>query len=136
MTPTLRFRVIYERNYVIESMEMSFFVSCPISNAQADPDKSGHRPPYCIIVKSSLRVCPDLRGTLRPHVKRHAAKKDIFMLLSAVSFLGATRRPPWCDVIVTTCCQCNISKAGPIELSHQKPGLPAIRQAGLGRRHK
>ena len=67
---------------------MSFFVSCPISNAQADPDKSGHRPPCCIIVKSALRVCPDLRGTLRPPVKGHAAKKDIPMLFSAVSFLG------------------------------------------------
>ena len=76
------------------SMGMSFFVTCPISNAPAGPDKSGHRPPCCIIVKSALRVCPstllrtmslsngpDLRGTLRPHVKGHAAKKDIPMLI-------------------------------------------------------
>jgi len=86
MTPKLRLRIIYESNYTL-SMGMSFFVSCPISNAQADPDKSGHQPPCCIIVKSALRVCPDLRGTLRPPVKGHAAKKDIPMLFSAVSFL-------------------------------------------------
>ncbi len=59
---------------------MSFFVSCPIMNAPADPDKSGHLPPCRIIVKSALRVCPDLRGTLRPPVQGHAAKKDIPML--------------------------------------------------------
>jgi hypothetical protein len=72
---------------------MSFFVSCPISNAQAGPDKSEHRPPCCIIVKSALRVCPDLRGTLRSPVKGHAAKKDIPMLFSAVSFLGGSKFP-------------------------------------------
>ena len=87
MTPILRIRVIHESNYIL-SMGMSFFVSCPISNAPAGPDKSGHRPPCCIIVKSALRVCPDLRGTLRPYVKGHAAKKDIPMLFSIFSFLG------------------------------------------------
>ena len=63
------------------SMGMSFFVTCPRSNAQADPDKSGHRPPCCITVKSPLSVCRDLRGALRPPVKGHAAKKDIPMLI-------------------------------------------------------
>jgi hypothetical protein len=51
-------------------------------NAPADPDKSGHLPPWYTIVKSSLLVCPDLRGTLRPPVQGHAAKKDIPMLYS------------------------------------------------------
>ena len=62
-------------------MGVSFFVSCLIRNAPADPDKSGHRPSCRIIVKSALRVCPDLRGTLRPYVKGHAAKKDTPMLM-------------------------------------------------------
>jgi hypothetical protein len=44
------------------------------------PDKSGHRPQCSIIVKSALRVCPDLSGTLRPPVRGHAAKKDMSML--------------------------------------------------------
>jgi len=70
------------------SMEMSFFISCPISNASSGPDKSGHRPPCCIIVKSALHVCPDLRGTLRLLVKGHEIKKDISMLFSISSFLG------------------------------------------------
>jgi hypothetical protein len=60
-------------------MEVSFFASCPISNAPADPDKSGHPQPWYTIVKSALRVCPDLRGTLRLPVQGHAAKKDTSM---------------------------------------------------------
>jgi len=59
---------------------MSFFVSCPISNAVPGPDKSGHRAPCGIIVRSALHVCPDLRGTLRPPAKGHETKKDISML--------------------------------------------------------
>ncbi|MCD6265073.1 MAG: hypothetical protein J7K02_03780 [Deltaproteobacteria bacterium] len=42
---------------------MSFFVSCPITHAQADPHKSGHQPTSRIIVKSTLHVCPDLWGS-------------------------------------------------------------------------
>jgi len=59
---------------------MSFFISCPISNAVPGPDKSGHQPPCCMIVKPALHVCPDLRGTLIPPVKGHEIKKDISML--------------------------------------------------------
>ncbi len=74
---------------------MSFFVSCPIMNALADPDKSGHLPPCRIIVKSALLVCPDLRGTLIPPVKGHAAKKDIPMLnsefLSCITLKSSVR---------------------------------------------
>jgi hypothetical protein len=40
----------------------------PLRNAPVGPDKSGHRPPCCTIVKSALRVCPDLGGTLKPLV--------------------------------------------------------------------
>jgi len=65
---------------------MSFFVSYPISNALPGPDKSGHRAPYGIIVRSALHVCPDLRGTLRPPVKGHETKKGISMLI--VQFLS------------------------------------------------
>jgi len=87
VTLALSFRVIHERNYRL-SMEMSFFISFPISNALPGPDKSGHRAPYCIIVRSALPVCPDLRGTLRPPGKGNEIKKDISMLLAIASFLG------------------------------------------------
>ena len=60
---------------------MSFFVSCPISNAQVDPHKSGHQPTCRIIVKSALRVCPDLWGHAEaPCSRACVAKKDIPML--------------------------------------------------------
>jgi len=87
MTAALRFRVVKERN-VHGSMEMSFFISCPLNNAVPGPDKSGHRAPYCIIVKPALHMCPDLRGTLKPPVKGHDIKKDIFILFSIFSFSG------------------------------------------------
>ena len=41
---------------------MSFFVSCPITDALADPHKSGHQPTSRIIVKSTLHVRADLWG--------------------------------------------------------------------------
>jgi hypothetical protein len=63
-----------------KSMDMSFFASCPLRNAPAGPDKSVHLPLCGSIVKFTLRVCPDLWGTLRPSVKGHAAKKDMSML--------------------------------------------------------
>ena len=66
MTLALSFRVIHERNYRL-SMEMSFFISFPISNALPGPD---------------------LRGTLRPPGKGNEIKKDISMLLAIASFLG------------------------------------------------
>jgi hypothetical protein len=88
MTLMLRFRVIHGRNYTW-SMEVSFFISYPISNALPGPDKSGHRAPWCIIVKFALHMCPDLRGTLMPPVKGHEIKKDTSMLSSKFSFLGA-----------------------------------------------
>ena len=93
MTLMLRFRVIHGRNYTL-SMEMSFFISCPISNTLLGPDKSGHRAPWCVIVKFALHVCPDLRGTLRPPVKGHEIKKDISMLSFKFSFLGALGLEP------------------------------------------
>jgi hypothetical protein len=68
---------------------MSFFISFPISNALPGPDKSGHQAPCGIIVKSALHVCPDLRGTLMPHVKGNEIKKDISILFCISSFLVA-----------------------------------------------
>jgi hypothetical protein len=65
---------------------MSFFISCPISNAVPGPDKSGHLAPYQIIAKPALHACPDLRGTLRPQVKGHEIKKTS-PCSSALSFL-------------------------------------------------
>jgi hypothetical protein len=76
-----------------KSMEMSFFISCPLRNAPAGPDKSGHRPPWYTIVKSALRVCPDLWGTLRPPVKGHETKKDISILFPIFSFSGVLYIP-------------------------------------------
>ena len=73
---------------------MSFFISYPIRNAVADPDKSGHQVPYCIIVKPALQVCPDLRGTLRSPVKGHEIKKDISVLFSIFSFSEENK---YCD---------------------------------------
>ena len=55
---------------------MSFFVSCPITDAQADPHKSGHQPTSRIIVKSTLHVCPDLWGHAdAPYLLRAWSKK-------------------------------------------------------------
>jgi hypothetical protein len=65
-----------------------FFISFPISNALPGPDKSGHRPPCCMIAKSALHVCPDLRGTLMPPYKGHEIKKDISILFCIFSFSG------------------------------------------------
>jgi len=57
---------------------MSFFVSCPINNALADPHKSGHQPTSRIIVKSTLHVRADLWGHADdPYLLRAWSKKDI-----------------------------------------------------------
>ena len=65
---------------------MSFFVSCPITYALADPHKSGHQPTSRIIVKSTLHVCPDLWGSACASVIGHETKKDIPMLLKCSIF--------------------------------------------------
>jgi len=64
-----------------------FFVSCPIRKAVTGPDKSGHRPSCCIIIKSVLRVCPDLRGKLIPLLKGMRQKRHIHTPMK-VSFLN------------------------------------------------
>jgi hypothetical protein len=97
---SLGYRVIEKRNFH-GSIEMSFFAACPYKDMTVGPDKSGHRPPFYIIVKSALRVCPstllrtmslsngpDLRGTLRPPIKGHDAKKGISILFSTWSLSG------------------------------------------------
>jgi hypothetical protein len=67
-------------------MDMPFFVSCPIRNALAGPDKSGHTRNKALSTMAMGSWCPDLRGTLRPPVKGHDAKKDISMLLPICRF--------------------------------------------------
>ena len=74
-------------------MGVSFFPPCPIRKAQADPDKSGHPLPCRIIVRSALRVCPDLRGTLKPPVRGHDRKKDTPMLRVYVSSMYNPEAP-------------------------------------------
>ena len=56
---------------------MSFFVSCPITDALADPHKSGHQPTSrIIIVKSTLHVRADLWGHADdPYLLRAWSKK-------------------------------------------------------------
>ncbi|MCD6265167.1 MAG: hypothetical protein J7K02_04270, partial [Deltaproteobacteria bacterium] len=64
------------KNAALRSMGMSFFVSCPISNALADPHKSGHQPTSRIIVKSTLHVRADLWGHAdAPYLLRAWSKK-------------------------------------------------------------
>ena len=75
----------YEKSNSHGSMEMSFFVSCPIRNALPVPDKSGHRAPCCIIFKPALHKCPDLRGTLRLPVKGYEIKRHLHTLPYSVS---------------------------------------------------
>ena len=59
-----------------EHIGMSFFVSCPITDAQADPHKSGHQPTSRIIVKSTLHVRADLWGHAdAPYLLRAWSKK-------------------------------------------------------------
>jgi hypothetical protein len=72
-------------------MEMSFFPEGPQKDSVAGPDKSGHQPPFGIIVKSALRTCPDLRGTLRLLVTGPSGEKDLSMLFSRFSILLALR---------------------------------------------
>jgi hypothetical protein len=64
MTLALHYRVIEKRNFH-GSMEMSFFISCPIRTALPGPDP----------------VPVSGRGTLRPPGKGHEIKKDISMLI-------------------------------------------------------
>jgi hypothetical protein len=72
-------------------MEVSF-LPCPLRNAPAGPDKSGHRPPCGILVKSALRVCPDLRGTLRPPVRGHGRKDTSMpMRLAKANYFASSK---------------------------------------------
>jgi hypothetical protein len=43
-------------------MEMSLFAACPLPHALAGPNTSGRQPRCRIIVKSALRVRPDVSG--------------------------------------------------------------------------
>ncbi|MCD6264576.1 MAG: hypothetical protein J7K02_01230 [Deltaproteobacteria bacterium] len=55
---------------------MSFFVSCPISNALADPHKSGHTCNVDFPIMRLVGWCPDLWGHAdAPYLLRAWSKK-------------------------------------------------------------
>jgi hypothetical protein len=54
---------------------MSFFQYALETIRRQAPINRGTGRHVVIIVKSALRVCPDLRGTLMPFVKGHTEKK-------------------------------------------------------------
>jgi len=86
MTPTLRFRVIHERNYMV-SMKMSFF-TMPSQRRAGRPLQTGahgQRPWKTMTSCSCARFEAARWGPLLEGM----VKKDIFMLFSACSFLGA-----------------------------------------------
>jgi len=87
MTPTLRFRVIYERN-AMKSMEISFFALPSIQGPVQGRFKPAHRP---IGLRTKVAACVRRFETPTPlNYGRTESKKDISMLFSPVSFLGGT----------------------------------------------
>jgi hypothetical protein len=85
MSPTLRFRVIYERNTLV-SMEISFFALPSKQSSVQGRFKPAHRP-----ISLSTKVAACVRGFETPTALNHGrteSKKDISMLFSSVSFLG------------------------------------------------
>jgi len=90
MTPTLRFRVIDERNALV-SMEMSFF---------ALPSKQGpvrgRFKPMHLPISLSTKATACVRRFETPTALsygRTESKKDISMLFSPLSFLGGAIMP-------------------------------------------
>jgi hypothetical protein len=85
MSPTLRFRVIHERNALV-SMEMSFFTLPSKQGPVQGRFKLTHRP-----ISLSTKVTACVRRFETPTALndgRTESKKDISMLFSPVSFLG------------------------------------------------
>jgi len=85
MTPTLRFRIIYERNASV-SMEKSFFALPSKQGPVQGRFKPTHLP-----ISLSARVAACVRRFETPTHLNHGrteSKKDISMLFSPVSFLG------------------------------------------------
>jgi hypothetical protein len=88
MTPTLRFRVIHERNALV-SMEMSFFALPSQQGPVQGRFKPAHRP-MGLSTKVPARVRLFETPTPLNH-ERTESKKDISMLFTIVSFLGGFR---------------------------------------------
>ena len=85
MTPTLRFRVIHERNGM-KSMEMSFFALPSKQGPVQGRFKLTHRP-----ISLSTKIAACVRHFETPtalNYGRTESKKDISMLFSQVSFSG------------------------------------------------
>jgi len=87
MTPTLRFRVIHERNALL-SMEMSFFDSVLPSFRGVGVSK--RRTQAGTLVLRLMGRCAGLKRPCTGPCLEGRAKKDISMLFSIVSFLGGT----------------------------------------------
>jgi hypothetical protein len=87
MTLVLCYRVIDRKNYTV-SMEMSFFISCPLTGGLSVPRKSGHTCNVDLTIIHHGGRCPDLsRPGTALHIG-HEVKKDISMFFSIFSFSG------------------------------------------------
>jgi hypothetical protein len=93
MTPTLRFRIIYERNALV-SMEMSFFALPSKQGPAQGRFKPTHDSAELVAGRSislSTKVAACVRLFETPTALNHGrteSKKDISILFSPVSFLG------------------------------------------------
>jgi len=88
MTPTLRFRIIHERNALV-SMEISFF-ALP---SKQGPIQGRFKPAH-LLISLSTRVSACVRRFETPIALNHGRtepKKDISMLFYPVSFSGVFR---------------------------------------------
>jgi hypothetical protein len=84
---TLRYEAIEKRSFH-GSMEMSFFISCPITRGLSVPRTSGHtRNAEVTMIRHGGR-CPDVSGPASALRRGHEIKKDISILFSMFSFSG------------------------------------------------
>jgi len=63
-----------------KSMEMSFFISCPLTGCLSVPRKSGHICNADLAIIQHGGRCPDLLGPGSALLIGHEIKKDISML--------------------------------------------------------
>jgi hypothetical protein len=78
---------IHDRNLNL-SMEMSFFVSFPLTGCISVPHKSGHTCNADLTIIQHGGRCPDLSGPSSALLTGNETKKDISMLFFIISFLG------------------------------------------------
>jgi len=86
MTPALRFRVIGERNLLL-SMEMSFFVVCPLRNCECKAPKIGMNCNQSLTIlfpfdssRFSGQISRIYKGIPKKDISMFHARKDISML--------------------------------------------------------